>query len=181
MPELMLDTDNTALLASPAFTGCRVATYADLVTPQLLTAFLGRLVVIDRGRGDPHNVATVADIETDLLTVAQGVQKIKQWNTEHRPFPTAYCDRNTWPTVDQALAGVPHYDWIATLDGTLLPLGKRPAVVQFVGEAGLGFHADMSIVWDETWHPIRPAVSWASVAALEATAAQLAHQIQLLR
>jgi hypothetical protein len=181
MPDMMLDTDNPALLSGPLFAGCRVATYADLVTPLILSNYLGRLIVIDRGRGDPHNAATVADIEPTLLTVAEGVAKIKQWVAEHRPFPTAYCDRNDWPAVDAALAGIPHHDWIATLDGTLLPDGRRPAVVQVWGETALGFHADLSIVWDDTWHPIRPAVSWASVAGLEATATTLAHQIQLLR
>lgn len=181
MPELMLDTDQPALLAGPQFAGCRVATYADLVTPAMLTAYLGRLVVIDRGRGDPTNTATVADIEPGLLTVAQGVAKIKQWNAEHRQFPTAYCDRNDWPAVDTALAGVRHYDWIATLDGTILPNGKRPTVVQAWGEAAVGFHADMSIVWDTSWHPIRPYVDWARVNQLASLGTQIDHLAQSLR
>lgn len=158
-----------------------MATYADLVTPAMLNAYLGRLVAIDRGRGDPLNVATVADIEPGLLTVSEGTAKVKAWAAQHRQFPTAYSDRNDWAAVEAELTGVHHYSWISTLDGTILPDGKRPAVVQAWGEAAIGFHADMSVVWDETWHPIRPAVSWAQLNAMAAEVAALARSVQLMR
>jgi hypothetical protein len=156
----MFDSDDTTIIAGPHCAGARVATYADLLTPQLASALLGRLAVIDRGHGDPLNMAHIADIEPGLLTVAEGAAKVRQWHAEGRPFPTAYCNRNDWPAVTAALTGVPHSTWIATLDGTLLPDGQRPDIVQAFGEAAVGFHADMSIVWNDGWHPVRPFVDW---------------------
>lgn len=166
MSGLMYDSDDVTVLGSTLCINSRVATYADLITQAIIDTYRGRLVVIDRGHGDPFNVATVADIETGLLTIAQGVAKIQFWNASHRPFPTAYVNRANWAAFRAAIGTVPHWEWIATLDGTLLPEGKRPAVVQFAGEGALGFHADASVVWDDRWHPIRPAVSWTSQAAM---------------
>ena len=180
MPGLMLDTDNTALLATAPFAYARLATYADLMTPAIEAEFRGRLIVIDRGHGDPMSLATVADIEDQLLTVEQGAAKIRQWNAEHRPFPTAYHDRALWAAVDAALAGVPHYTWVSTLDMTIVPDGRKPDAVQFAGAAAIGFHADLSIVWNDNWCPIRPAVSWAQWDALSAAAAALSTDIRRL-
>ena len=153
MPGVLFDSDNPHDLLMPALAGCRVATYADLLTPDLVKQFGPRLIVIDRGHGDPLGLATVADIEPGLLTVAQGVAKVKQWLNERRPGPAAYHDRNDWAAVAAGLAGTPARHWVATLDGTCSPNGQRPAAVQILGEAKLGFHADISIVWDDSWHP----------------------------
>lgn len=171
MAGLLFDTDTPQILLEPLFYGCRVATYADLVTPTLLAQLAGRLIVIDRGLGDPHNVATVADIEDGALSVASGAEKIKGWHAEGRPFPTAYHDRALQAAVDQALAGTPCNNWVATLDGTLLPDGVRRAVVQFAGAAAIGVHADLSIVWDDGWHPMPAYPPAATVAALRRYAA----------
>lgn len=171
MTGLLVDSDQPQILLEPMFTGCRVATYADIVTPALLAQLAGRLILIDRGLGDPHNVATVADIETGALSVESGAEKIRQWHAEGRPFPTAYHDRALQAAIDQALAGTPHNNWVATLDGTLLPDGVRRAVVQFAGEAQIGVHADLSIVWDDGWHPMPVYPPAATVAALRRYAA----------
>lgn len=154
MPGLLWDTDQPTKLTGGFANGCRVATYADLLTPTLAHLFAGRLVVIDRGLGDPMNLADVADIEPGALTVDEGAAKIRQWVHENRPFPTAYHNRDIWAAVDAALTGVAFWNWVATLDGTLLPDGRHPAAVQFAGAGAVGEHADLSIVWDDQWHPL---------------------------
>lgn len=180
MVSLMLDSDQPTVLLEPRFAGMRIASYADLATPELISAGGRRLVWFDRGYGDPHNVATIADIEPQLLSVADGAAKVKQWIEEKRPFPTAYHDRVQWQAVNEALAGEPYHHMVATLDGTLVPGGLYMAVVQFADAARLGFHADMSIVWDEGWNPLPAGPSDAERAALRqlgTTVAQGAAQL----
>lgn len=173
MPALMFDSDNPAVLLSASCEGCRIATYADLLTPAIVAAAGGRLLVIDRGHGDPLNKATIADIEPGLLSVAQGAAKIRQWKGEGRPYPTAYHDRALEGEVTAALSGVPFWTWLATLDNTLHPGGYGAAAVQFAGETALGFHADVSIVWDDRWNPLPlgPAASAVSAVKLAANRA----------
>ena len=179
----MFDSDNLAALAPPLTNGAIVATYADIITPAFATEFKGRLVVIDRGHGDPLNLASVADMETGALSIAEGVAKIRQWEAEGRPFPTGYVNRAEWPAFDHALGTTHAFHWVATLDGTLLPDGKRPDVVQFAGEAALGFHADASLVWNAGWHPIRPYVDWVrqqKLAALGTTLMAASTQVEAI-
>lgn len=154
MPALLFDSDNPADLEAPFLAGCRVATYSDLATPDLVKVLGARCIWIDRGHGDPLGLATVADIEPGLLTVAQGAAKVHQWLNERRPGPAAYHDRNDWSAVASALSGTPARHWVSTLDGTCMPNGQRPAAVQILGESKLGIHADLSIVWDDTWHAV---------------------------
>lgn len=167
MPALMFDSDEPDVLLQPFLAGCRVATYADLMTPALVKAFGPRLIVIDRGHGDPLGLATVADIEPGLLSVAAGVAKIHQWITEKRPSPAAYHDRNDWAAVAAGLQGTTARHWVATLDATANPNNSRPAAVQILGENHLGFHADMSIIWDDTWHPVPATVPTPELAQLK--------------
>lgn len=162
VPGLLFDSDNPGVLLSPACQGCRIATYADLLTPSIVAAAGGRLIAIDRGHGDPLNRATIADIEPGLLSVAEGADKIHQWIAEKRPWPTAYHDRALSAEVSAALSGVPYSTWLATLDGTIDPPGFAATAVQFAGAAQVGFHADVSIVWNDAWNPI-PAGLAASV------------------
>jgi hypothetical protein len=175
MARLMFDSDDLSVLLTAHCDDALVATYADLVTPQFIDQMGWRLVVIDRGAGDPHGVATVADIEPGLLTVAQGEEKIRQWIEEGRPYPTAYHDRAQWAEVNAALAGVSFAHWVATLDGTLVPSGYYMAAVQFAKESMLGFHADMSVVWADGWHPSPPPPSASALAEAENLAGQLAN------
>lgn len=187
MAGLMLDSDDPSVLLEPRFSAMRIATYADLITPEIIAAAGPRLTVIDRGHGDPHNLATVADIEPALLTVDQGIAKIRQWLEEGRRGVTAYHDRAQWNEVNQAGAGLEFSHWIATLDGTLVPAGFYMAAVQFAGESLLGFHADMSIVWNDEWHPLPAGPTAAQLASLKQLAAtvtqgatQLLHEIGTL-
>lgn len=156
MAAIMFDSDDPQALLTDHCRGCRVATYADLVTPDLVRQLAGRLVVIDRGQGDPLKLATVADIEQGLLTIEQGADLIAQWTSERRPDPTAYHDRAVWDQVSAACKPLEPWHWVATLDGTADPLGRYPGIVQVLDSAKLGFHADLSIVWDDRWHPVPP-------------------------
>lgn len=171
MVGVLFDSDEPAVLLQPFLAGCRVATYADLLNPTLVKEFGPRLIVIDRGHGDPLGLATVADIEPGLLSAAAGAAKVHQWISERRPTPAVYHDRNDWQAVSAALAGAPCRHWVATLDGTADPLGQRPAGVQILGADKLGFHADLSVVWDETWHPLAPTLPAAEAAKLHQLAA----------
>lgn len=170
MPRLMIDSDTPGVLLEPRFGGMLVATYADIITPELVAQLGERLVVIDRGHGDPFNKATVADCEPGLLTVEESVARVRTWDAENRPYPTIYHDRVQWAAVNEAAKGLNVHHWVATLDGTLVPSGYYMAVVQFAGENKLGFHADMSIVWDDGWHPQHSAVPAAELALLRSLA-----------
>jgi hypothetical protein len=166
MPRLLFDSDDPHVLLQPFLAGCSVATYADLLTPSLVKQFGPRLIVIDRGHGDPLGLATVADIEPGLLSVAAGAAKVHQWLSEKRPGPTAYHDRADWAAVSSALAGTSARHWVSTLDATCSPNGQRPAAVQILGADHLGFHADLSVVWDDTWHAPPAAVQPAEITKL---------------
>lgn len=174
MPSLMIDSDQPQLLLEPRFANVRIATYADLLTPEYVAAAGQRLVVIDRGLGDPLNRATVADIEPGALTVPTGMAKIRQWISEGRKYPTAYHNRADWAEVNQQGGSLPYRHWVATLDGTLVPDGFYMAAVQFAGAQALGFHADLSIVWDDSWNPAGLAIPVTRVKALMDLAATVA-------
>lgn len=173
MTSFMFDSDNPAVLANPLFDGCRVATYADLLTTQILAQFGARLVVIDRGHGDPMNRAHVVDCESGAVSVAEAGDKVRQWNSEGRGHVAVYCDRADWDAVLSACLPVKPYMWIATLDGTLDPDGKWPSAVQFDGETTIGIHVDVSVVYDETWVPIVSSANAQQVAAVRGDVAQL--------
>lgn len=165
---LMFDSDDVVVLASAEFANCRIATYADLVNPKIYAAAEGRMKVIDRGLGDPHNLATIADIEPGCLTVDAGTARIRQWVSEGRQQPTAYHDRAEWAEVKAKLAGVSYFTWVATLDGTAAPDGIRPDVVQILDATKVGLHVDMSIVWNDHWHPLPAGPTLAQVNNLKA-------------
>lgn len=171
MASLMFDSDQPEVLLATGLLGVRVATYADLLTPALVKQFGPRLVVIDRGLGDPLGMATVADIEPGADSIARGAALLKQWVAQKRPTPTAYHDRADWPAVTAALAGTVVHHWVATLDGTASPDGQRPSVVQILGADKVGFHADLSIVWDESFHPLQAAAPALDVARLRSLSA----------
>ena len=157
MIRVALDTDQPAEL--PPLAGV-LLTYADLMTHALLTKLQATwpdVALIDRGQGDPLQLASIADIETGALTVEQGAAKIRAWSADHRPYVTAYADRSTMPQVDAQLGGLKPFRWYATLDGTAhiggLPAGAQPALVQCLTAADLGLHADLSLVYEDNWRP----------------------------
>lgn len=166
MTSLMFDSDDPAALETIQMVPARVATYADLLTPQIAAKFGSRLAVIDRGLGDPMNRAHIVDIEPGAHSVGSGAAAIKAWHAEGRQYLTVYVNRDNWDAVLAACLPVRPYSWVATLDGTLNPNGKFPHLTQFAGEDKLGLHADVSVVWDEGWLPQPRPVTDASLAVV---------------
>lgn len=148
----MFDSDDPAVLELPIFNDSRVATYADLITPAIVAKFGRRLAVIDRGHGDPMNLAHIVDVESGALTIEQGAAKIRQWVAEHRPWPTAYVNRSNRAPMKAALGSVDPYWWVATLDGTMNVDDSYTALVQFAGEDKIGLHVDVSVVYHTGWN-----------------------------
>lgn len=169
----MFDSDDPAVLEDAMFAGCRVATYADLMTPALVARFAGRLVVIDRGHGDPMNLAHVVDVESGALSIAQGAERIKAWNAGHRGHVAVYASRSNLAALLEACAPVKPYQWVATLDGTMNPDGRYPTAVQFQGENAIGKHVDVSVVYDENWVPLGAQLTPIEVHSLQTDAAAL--------
>lgn len=187
MTSLMFDSDDPAALGTIQMVPARLATYADLLTPQILAEFGSRLAVIDRGLGDPMNRAHIVDVEQGADTIASGAEKIKAWHAEGRQYLTVYVNRDNWDAVLAACLPVHPYSWVATLDGTLNPNGRFPHLTQFAGEDKLGLHADVSVVWDEGWLPQGRLETAAAVsdlhtkaATLEQLAASISHSVSLL-
>ena len=157
MPRLMFDSDKPLDLP---ITGDLLATYADLIGAAELATLRHRwrgVVLIERGLGDPLGLASVIDIEAH----AEGVGAARPWLTRKHGagvhYLTTYCNRATVAAVDAAVHGLPHWRWIATLDGTAhiagMAPGHHPAAVQCLNAAMLGFHADASVVWADAWNP----------------------------
>jgi hypothetical protein len=165
----MLDTDNLADLTEHAEL---LATYADLVPdfhaeqrkyPRSI------LILIDRGLGDPSGMASVFDIERGADTVSAAVARYDVQAAKGIKYLTAYHDRADTDTVRAAFGTRKPYHWIATLDGTATITGFKPlhepAAIQCFGAALLGYHADGSLVLEDTWHPT---LDTADVAAIRA-------------
>jgi hypothetical protein len=150
----MFDSDNPDVLAEMHRTGelQLAATYADLVTPALAAQFGHDLLVIDRGQGDPHGLATCADFERGALTA---IHAGAWWDEHHdRGDLTVYANRDTMPALIRALG--PHrpaWRWWATLDGTMRIDRNPGAMVQFAGTDMTGFHADATIIYNPRWRP----------------------------
>jgi len=152
-----MDTDNLAALdgAFPI-----IMTYSDLVPvpSQLQVRFPNsELVLIDRKLGDPSGQASIIDIEPGAWDVSEARSWFEAKIAARVPFLTAYSDRAELAAIDAALAGVPHFRWIATLDGTVhipgyTPL-RSPAVVQILDAAHSGAPIDISLVLEDNWHP----------------------------
>jgi hypothetical protein len=114
------------------------------------------------------NAGDVLDIEAGCAVPPQA----PGWARARRQAgvdPTVYVNRSSWQQVRSAFMaqGVaePWY-WVATLDGTQLPLVDRVVACQYIGEPGSGGHYDLSIVRDD-WFPSQggDAVNFAEKAA----------------
>ena len=151
MPQFLFDSDDPAVLMDPMFNDSRVATYADLLTPEIVAHFGARLAVIDRGHGDPLNKAHIVDCESGADTLQQSADKLHQWTAEGRPYVTAYANRSTQPQLKALLGTLEPFWWVATLDGTMNVGDNYTALVQFAGEAAIGKHVDVSIVYHTGW------------------------------
>ncbi len=180
MIRVMIDTDELSALTDEVEL---LATYADLVPD--LEALQDKyphsqLVLIDRGHGDPQNLASVLDVERGLVNPGHVPEWLDRKERQGINYRTVYCNRSTLPDVDRAGANRTFYRWVATLDGTahiegFTPL-EAPAAVQVIGATALGYHADLSLVFDEGWnrpplpHWLRQARELAAKAAGNASA-----------
>lgn len=151
-----------------------LATYTDLIPDMAaLEALRARfphseVILIDRALGDPTGQATIADIEPRAMTV----EMLPEWIARKAGMPnlTGYSDRNDLPAVE-AIVRHGLYHWVATLDGTAViagyPAMHGPAAVQILGEAQIGIHGDLSLVYEDGWHH-RKAIAAAMLDAAEA-------------
>lgn len=148
----MYDSDQLAVIRELHAAGNLVATYADLITPQVEQEFGKALAVIDRGLGDPLHLATIGDFETGALAPASAGH---WWDTHQgRGDLTVYASRSAMPAVLRALGPArPAWRWWATLDGTMRAPGSTRAMVQFAGAAMTGIHADATIIYHTRWTP----------------------------
>jgi hypothetical protein len=162
MIRIMLDSDKLGDLPSSA--APLLSTYSDLIgSPAALRELQAhhagsKIVLIDRGMGDPTGLASVADTETGALAPSQLPAWFGRKQRHQVPFLTSYCNRDNLAECDRELQGVTHWRWVATLDGTAVlalpgytPL-RRPAVIQVLGADKIGVHADLSLVYNDSWH-----------------------------
>jgi hypothetical protein len=151
---LMYDSDQIGVCLELARAGAPlVASYADVITPAHLEAAKAagsRLVAIDRGQGDPHQLARVGDFERGALTAIHA----GAWWDEHqdRGPLTVYADRTTMPGLLRALGPKrPVWRWWATLDGTMRIAVNPAAMVQFADANATGVHADCTVIYHPGW------------------------------
>ncbi len=169
MIRVMFDSDNPADLPR----GAMGATYSDLFVSaaelaRLRGEFPAGLLLIDR-HGDPLGQAVILDVETGLHKPSDAPGWFDRRMAEGATGLTIYCNRSNLAAVTAAMGDRGWFRWVATLDGTAhiagFPPGLAPAAVQILGEAKLGFHADMSVVWEPGWHS---AEGWRAASRREA-------------
>lgn len=151
---LMCDSDRPSELERAAF----AATYSDLLPTQshidALQARLGatKLIIIDRGLGDPTGQASVADVERGAMTPAD----LPAWRERKRAdlvsFITVYHSWSLLADVLAALGGEAMWHWIARW-GHLTATTPGLASVQFASASMLSSACDWSVVHDDRWHP----------------------------
>lgn len=163
MHRIMYDTDRPLTLTHSNIRGELLATYADLFAGPSGLEFLTELraawpvvVLIDRGLGDPANLATVIDIERGTHKPADAPGWYDRRHAAGAKDLTVYANRSNLAAVNAAMGGRSYFRWIATDDGTAhvppFTPGIAPAAIQVLTSFELGFHADMSIVFEPWWH-----------------------------
>lgn len=152
----MLDSDQLAAIEPY---GGLLASYADLVTPadvERIAKRGGELVVLDRGLGDPHELASAVDVERGALTP----QQAPGWYDKRRAAGitnlTVYCDVANLPAVNTAMGNRGFFRWVAKWSAPYVVPGFHglhgPAAIQIADANITGIHADFSIVLEDQWH-----------------------------
>ena len=156
----MLDTDQPGQLTATGIRADLLATYADLISHQSqaeLESEWPQVAYIDRGTGDPLGLASIIDVEKGTHRPADAPGWYDRQHARGIKYLTVYCNRSTLPAVNAAMGKRKFFRWVATLDGTVhvpsFTPGKTPAAVQCLGAAALGFHADLSLVYEDWWQP----------------------------
>ena len=91
------------------------------------------------------NAGDVLDVEWGDASPADVPGWCDRFNRPGRRAPTIYCDRNTWPMVQQAAGGRRVDYWIGTLDGTRDVAGA--VAVQYTDTGAY----DESVIHDPSW------------------------------
>ena len=170
MIRFMLDTDQLDKLTGHVEL---LMTYSDLV-PDYGTISRrfpkSKVILIDRGLGDPTGLASVLDIEPGALTINAAIRRYDEQQAKGVDFLTAYHDRADADAIKAAF--LPRHPWhiYATLDGTAhiagyVPL-EGPAAVQCLSSGELGYHADGHLVFEDGWNPTRAGVTTATLQQL---------------
>lgn len=120
--------------------------------------------------GNAPESCQVADVEMGDLDPKEfpGWAK-KRAELVHTSLPTGYCDRSTYSALTSyckaaALIAGTHYQlWISTLDGTETMNGKGlwtyPGVIGCQKSGGPKAAYDMSVIYDDKWHPLAKAAA----------------------
>jgi len=148
VPSLLVDSDDPEVLAHERFERCVVATYADVLTSALDVRFAGRLLVMDRGAGDPLGRAHIAYLGPGGMSVGEGVQRLRQWRSEGRRWVTAYVNRSHRGVEADALAAVKPLYWVAPGCGWLGPDNYMAAIARLSARTRLGGFTHLSAVLD---------------------------------
>lgn len=157
MIRFMIDTDDLSKLTHHAEL---LATYSDLV-PNLADLQAkypaSKIILIDRGLGDPTGLASVFDIEPGALSITSAVAKYDDAKRRGIQFLTAYHDRAEAAAVKAGFGDRNPWHWYATLDGTAHITGYSPlagpAVIQVLASNSLDYRADGSLVYEDGWNP----------------------------
>lgn len=116
--------------------------------------------------GTAPDKAQVLDVENGAASAATAPGWIRNRRAlVHTSLPTLYCNRSTLPglkrtcSVGGLVAGRDYQLWISTLDNTQhladgTPLNTVPGVVACQYQGGMEAPYDLSVVYDDRWHPL---------------------------
>jgi hypothetical protein len=107
-----------------------------------------------------HAKGNMLDVERGDATPDHAPGWVNARRTAGEKYVAVYAARDTWPAINQAFqqANVkPPFRAVATLDGTLHVDGFEPfhgpAAVQFGSARMAGINVDVSLVYEDDWHP----------------------------
>lgn len=145
---LLVVSDDTALLAHARFERCLVATYADLFTPELVERFPDRLLALDRGRGDPLECACVAYMAPGGLSIADGIDRLREWQDAGKVGTVAYVPRHLSYEHTAVLTGLKPLWWTARGRYWAGPDGRRAAIADLPGRSKPAGRVRLAAVMD---------------------------------
>lgn len=145
---LLVVSDDTELLGHARFERCLVATYADLLTPALIERFPDRLLVLDRGRGDPLGCACVAFMAPGGLSLADGIDRLREWDAAGKVGTVAYVPRHLSYEHAAVLTGLKPLWWTARGRNWAGPDGQQAAIADLPGRSRPAGRVRLAAVMD---------------------------------
>lgn len=121
-PPLMADSTDFTRIPSGAFKYAAGYINGRFVTPKSQLERFDGHIVIGVFPDDPTQArfARVLDVETHDARASDAPAFIRERIRSGFHNATIYCNRNTFPAIQKACAGLPYRLWLATLDGTRL-------------------------------------------------------------